>query len=372
MSDFLTYLAQAHHCRVDAIALELSPKATAARLAVILIEDGALPASGEIHDLWGALGPPAFLGRAPPPLSGHVAVVDSSAQFQDEKEPPATFRVLAIVPAYNEEDIIALTIADLVGQGLDVYLIDNWSSDRTIERAEPLMGRGLVGIERFPPDGPTATYDLGLLLRRVEQVAHRHRWAHWVMLHDADERRRSPWPGLSLRQAIWRVDKAGFSCIDHITLNFWPIDDVFDPQICDVEQHFRHFEFSTHPGHFHQRRAWKQTDAPASLATSAGHDVQFPSRRVYPYKFLLKHYPVRSQAHGERKVRRERIMRWNPEERARGWHRQYDDDPPYFLRSPQELILFDENTFWNGYLIQRLSGAGIFTEVPSWATPPCW
>jgi hypothetical protein len=35
------------------------------------------------------------------------------------------FRVLAIVPTYNEEDIIARTIEVLIQQGLDLYLIGN-------------------------------------------------------------------------------------------------------------------------------------------------------------------------------------------------------------------------------------------------------
>jgi len=367
MADFVTYLSQAHYGQDDS-----SPVRHTKKFTVLWIKDRAPSHSEDVRTFPSSHGPPAFMGLAPSPWPGSVAVFDDCALLANDDTPPAAFRILAIVPAYNEEDIIALTIADLIEQGLDVYLIDNWSSDQTVERAKPFLGRGLVGFERFPPDGPTATYNLGKLLQRVEQLAHEHRWASWAMLHDADERRRSPWSSLKLRDAIWRVDRSGFSCIDHVTLNFWPVDDTFDARHGDVEQHFRHFEFSDHPGHFHQRRTWKQTDIPVSLAPSAGHDVRFALRRVYPYKFLLKHYPVRSQAHGERKVLRDRIARWNPDERARGWHRQYDDERRYFLRDPGELLLFDETAFYRDYLIQRLSGAGVFTQVPPWATPPRW
>jgi hypothetical protein len=365
MADFAAYLAQAHYGQLASSVLHTPD------FALLWLDEPALSGPAELQSLSESRGPPAFLGQAPAPWPGVVAVFDDCALLIDDP-PPASFRLLAIVPAYNEEDIIALTIADLIGQGLDVYLIDNWSSDQTIERAKPFLGRGLIGFERFPPGGPTATYDLGKLLQRVEYIGHEQRWASWVMLHDADERRRSPWPGVRLREAIWHVDRAGFSCIDHVTLNFWPVDNEFGSRQGDVEQHFRYFEFSSHPGHFHQRRGWKQTAVPVSLAASAGHDVQFPSRRVYPYKFLLKHYPVRSQAHGEHKVLCDRIARWNPEERTRGWHRQYDDERQCFLRDPGELLLFDEHSFDRTYLIQRLSGAGIFTEVPPWATPPRW
>jgi hypothetical protein len=190
------------------------------------------------------------------------------------------------------------------------------------------------------------------------------------MLHDTDERRRSPWPGVSLRDALWRADQSGFSSIDHVTLNFWPTDNDFDSEHGNLEQHFSHFGFSDHPGHFHQRRARKQTGACIDLADNAGHDVA--SRRVYPYTFVLKHYPLRSQAHGERKVLRERAARWSSEERSRGRHARYERPVQSFLRDPRTLIRFDERSFWTRYLIERLSGVGIFAQPPSWATPPRW
>jgi hypothetical protein len=161
--------------------------------------------------------------------------------------------------------------------------------------------------------------------------------------------------------------------VDHVTLNFWPTDDSFDPSGPDLEDHFRHFEFSDHAGHFHQRRAWKQQRGErVALARSAGHDVEFPGRRVYPYKFLLKHYPLRSSAHGARKLL-DRRRRWNAEERSRGWHRQYDEvEPGGFIRDPSTLRRFDPATFDEDHLGERLSGVGVFEAPPPWATPPRW
>jgi hypothetical protein len=321
---------------------------------------------------------PAFLGYVrdagvSPGRATLLAVLDEDlAPATRIDAPPESFRVVAILPAYNEEDVIAQTLRDLFSQGVDVHLVDNWSTDETVERARPFMGHGLLGIERFPPDGPSRTYDLSMLLERVEEIAAGLPRASWVMLHDADERRRSPWPGTLLRDALWRVDRSGYSCVDHVTLNFWPTDDSFDPGGTDLEDHFRHFEFSDHPGHFHQRRAWKQCGERVALARSAGHDVEFPGRRVYPYKFLLKHYPLRSSAHGERKLL-DRRRRWNAEERSRGWHRQYDHvEADGFVRDPSTLRRFDPATFDEDHLGERLSGAGVFARPPAWATPPRW
>ena len=286
-------------------------------------------------------------------------------------EPPPSFRVVAIVPTYNEADVIEHTLRYLLQDGIGVYVLDNWSTDGTLELAAA-FGTQLAGLERFPPGGPAATYDLRRILGRVEQIAATLD-ADWVILHDADERRRSPWPDLGLRQALYMVERRGFTCVDHITLTFWPTAGapVYDGT-ADVEDVLTSFEFSDHPGHFHQRRAWKQVPRrPVDLASTAGHDVQFPGRCVFPYRFLLKHYPIRSQAHGERKVLAERRPRWNAAERAFGWHAQYDELST-FVRDPSELTLFEPTTFYAEWLIERLSGVGVFAEPPAWATPPVW
>jgi hypothetical protein len=175
---------------------------------------------------------------------------------------------------------------------------------------------------------------------------------------------------VGLRQALYHVDRAGFNCVDHVTLNFWPVDNHYDGTQ-DVESYFPYFEFSRHPGHFHQRRAWQNSGQRVGLAATAGHDVQLAGRRVYPFKFLLKHYPIRSQAHGERKVLHDRRARWNTEERSMGWHAQYDEIQT-FTRAAGELERFDSGTFYEQRLIERLSGLGVFASPPTWATPPVW
>jgi hypothetical protein len=315
----------------------------------------------------GGLGP-SFVGW-PPDVAGPIAVL-ARTSFVAPRQTPAAFQVVAIVPTYNEADLIAHTLGDLTTEGLGVYLLDNWSTDGTWE----IAGRfsGLVGRERFPPEGPSRTYDLRRIMTRVEELA----WsidADWCVLHDADERRRSPWPGVRLRDALYRVDRAGFTCVDHVTLNFWPTPGQAYDGTRDVEEALPRFAFSDHPGHFHQRRAWKRLDARVSLSPTAGHDVAFSGRRVYPFKFLLKHYPVRSQAHGEQKVLAERLPRWNAAERALGWHAQYDElSLRRFVRPTSELELFDPLGFSTRRLVERLSGVGVFREPPPWATPPFW
>jgi glycosyltransferase involved in cell wall biosynthesis len=283
---------------------------------------------------------------------------------------PHDFRVVAFVLTYNEADIISHTLQYLTAQEIEVYVIDNWSTDDTVERAREFMGKGLIGLERFPPEGPTEIYEWRQMLGRVEQLAEQIE-ADWFVLHDADERRHTPWRGVDLRAGLYQVDRSGFTCVDHVVVNFWPTGEEVHAER-DVEEQLRYFSLSDHPGHYHQRKAWKNGDCAVSLASSAGHDVRFPGRLVYPFKFLLKHYPIRSEEHGRRKVLGERVPRWNHQERALGWHRQYEDvvNAGTFLRDRATLEYFEETTFAERYLVQRLSGVGVFRERPTWATGP--
>jgi glycosyltransferase involved in cell wall biosynthesis len=272
---------------------------------------------------------------------------------------PADFRVVAIMTSYNEEDIIVPSIRRLVNQGIGVYLIDNWSTDATWDLAGALLGKGLLGREKYPATGPSRHFDLTSLLTRVERVAGTLD-ADWFIHHDVDEIRASPWPSLNLLEGLYKVDRAGFNAVDHTIIEFHPVNNDYVPG-ADFEDSFKYFEFSKQPAHMLKISTWKNLGQPVSLAASGGHQVLFEGRRTFPYKFLLKHYPVRSQAHGEKKIFRERKSRWNSAERAMGWHYQYDHivESHNFLCDASELRLFDEASFGANYLVQRLTGIGL-------------
>ena len=285
---------------------------------------------------------------------------------------PDDFKVIAVVIAYNEEDVIEGTIEDLVAQGAHAYVVDNWSTDRTYELAERHLGRGVVGIERSPVAGPPDYFDLKSLLVRLEELTQIVE-GDWFIKHDADEARRSPWPGVSLRDGLWRVQLAGYNCVDFTVLNFRPVDNSFVEGSSFVN-HFTHFEFGAKPGHFRQFKAWRNFGQPIDYARFGSHRIDFAGLRVYPYKFLLRHYPVRSQQHGERKIFDERQARFLPEARKRGWHTQYDsvERGQSFLTDPTELVHFDQESFMEQYLVERLTGVGITrdeTAPPSTSTP---
>jgi hypothetical protein len=251
-----------------------------------------------------------------------------------------SFRVVAIIAAFNEGDIISRVIGHLVENGIDVYLLDNHSTDGTVDQAKPWLGRGLLHIEMFPEEGPPGMFDWTAILSRKEKLAAELK-ADWFIHHDADEIREGPWPGLSLKDAIRWVDTLGFNCIDFCAFNFPPIDDGYrqgdDPR--------SYFTLCERVADFDivQVKCWK-AGTPVSLLPSGGHDVEFSGRRIFPIRFLLRHYPIRSQAHGMKKVFSERKARLIEREHAQGWHLQYDqiaDEKHCFLRKPDGLNSFD-------------------------------
>ena len=251
-------------------------------------------------------------------------------------------RITAIVAAFNEADIIQQTVGDLVQQGIAVHVIDDGSTDGTAQALEPLLASGLVRIERCPQPGRPGSageFSLARILGRKEQLA-RELDADWFVNHDADEFRESVWRHLNLRQGIELVDRLGYNAIDFAVLNFWPTHDKFDGKT-DIREVFEYFERGQEFNRV-QVRCWKKA-ADIDLQSSAGHDARFASRSVFPLRFVMRHFPIRGQAHGRRKVFEERKPRFADDERGRGWHVQYDglDEGHRFTRDPDTLERYD-------------------------------
>src|SRR5262249_42534939 len=178
---------------------------------------------------------------------------------------PTHVRVVAILAAYNEADVIGQVVADLIAQGVDVYLLDDGSTDGTVAAVEPLVGRGVLRIEPLTSARatPPESFDWERILRRKTDVA-REIDADWFIHHDADEFRESPWRGVALRDAIQRVDAAGYNAIDFASLDFWPTHDRFRAGD-DVRAAFTHYSERA-PHDRVQVRAWKNTGASVDLA----------------------------------------------------------------------------------------------------------
>ena len=277
---------------------------------------------------------------------------------------PPDFRVVAIMPVFNEADIIVPSLESLIQEGLDVYLLDNWSTDGTERLASRLLGRGLLEDRKVSGRWASTLYDLRSTLQEDCRDRPTRFEADWIVINDADEMRCSPWPGVTLRDAIYAVDQRGFNAIDYTNIIFEPTDDDFRDGAS--LGHFRHFRFGSGtlaPSENQQLeadgRTWSTSSNPAATKCASTGAGSFPS------SFFSSTTQFDRSDKASERVFRERKPRYSDEERALGWHVHYDQiqESESFLRDPATLIEFDEKRFSEEFLIERLSGIGSVPDL---------
>lgn len=274
---------------------------------------------------------------------------------------PDDFRVLAIIHCFNESDVIEDTINYLLGQEVDLYLIDNWSDDGTYEIIEKYVQKypDKIRCERFPSAGKNDFFDLFHQLERTEQIAGSEAYS-WFMHYDADEIHVSPWINTTLREAIYQIDRLGYNTIDNTVVDFKLTEDNKQSNIFFKDTYF---DYGHRAAHFIQRKTWKKSNA-VDLKSSGGHWARISQNRTFPLNILNKHYPFRSIEQAERKIFKDRRQRFEKEQRERGWHGQYNNIQSKLdvLNDPEKLLLWDEYSY-HRYYIPSFMTCGIRREV---------
>jgi len=253
-------------------------------------------------------------------------------------------RVIAFTYVYNELDILPWTLRRLLDQGVDAWVLDNWSTDGTWEWLMQETGRwqGRLNVERFPGDRAPQWFDLDQINGRIEQLSRQLGSRYdWRAIFGADEVLESPWPGVALPQALARASAAGATVVDWRTATFHPIDDGWTAD-ADPVQYFQHWT----PGRLVNERAWM---AAAVKLLDGGHRVTTEPHVIYGETFIIRHYPFRTQAQSERKVFVDRRPRYAPHNRRRGWHTHLDPIQPghRFIQDPAGLREYDPETFYS-------------------------
>lgn len=221
-------------------------------------------------------------------------------------------RLVAILATYNEERFIAGCLEHLFEQGVEVYLIDNSSTDRTVEIAERYLKRGLIGIEELPRAG---VFDLSAQLARKEQLVATLE-ADWFMHLDTDEIRLPPRSGRALAQAFAEVEEQGYNAVNFLEFAFVPTREAPDHDHPDFQRTMRWY-YPFLPTFPHRLNAWKRQPEGVNLVQSGGHKIRFPGLRMYPESFKMRHYPFLSVPHF---ISKYVDKSYDPAELQRGWH----------------------------------------------------
>lgn len=241
-------------------------------------------------------------------------------------------RIVAILASYNERRFIGGCLDHLREQGVEAYLIDNCSSDGTVEIAESHLGRGLIGIEELPRDG---FYDWRSLLRRKEELA-TELDADWFIHLDPDELRLPPRGCGTLAEAIEAVDREGYNAVNFLELTFVPTREAPDHDHPDFQRTLRTY-YAFCPKFPHKVTAWKATAAPApDIASTGGHQVGFPGLRMHPSSFPMKHYLFLSVPHAVEKYVQRRFAAAEVDSGWHGWRARIEEED---LRLPSAAEL---------------------------------
>lgn len=234
-------------------------------------------------------------------------------------------RPLAILAAFNEKDVIGEAVLDLIEQGCDVAILDNWSDDGSYEIVQTLKDKHperIIIHERFP-DKPAERVAWVDILAKKEELANNYP-GRWILHTDADEFRRSPFADKTLAEGLFIAQKFGANRVNFTVLNFRPVQDGPPPE-GEFRESYRYFELPDHGSYFAQNKAWIQTKERVDLTSTGGHVAEFHGANDFPLRFWLKHLPIRSQIHASRKISAERARRWSEKELQKGWHSHYND-----------------------------------------------
>lgn len=250
-------------------------------------------------------------------------------------------QIVAIFAVFNEERFMERSIQHLIQQGVNSYVIDNQSTDRTREIAKSFLGRGVIGVETFPRYG---VFELAKHLRRKEQL-HQELQADWYLHQDADQFRYAPNPYKSLAEGIAAADYSGYNAIDFDVFDFVPTskDENYDNGRFIEEMRYYYYFY---PWPMFQVKAWKNIGQTIDLATSGGHRVEFEGRKIFPQPFVQRHYLALSLNHAVEKYCK---RTFSEEELAMGWHgaRATIQPDEFFFPDRSMLKQLAENNTWD-------------------------
>src|SRR5436190_21255664 len=186
-------------------------------------------------------------------------------------------RVIALLATYNEERFIGPCIEHLASQGVGVYLIDNSSTDRTVEIAQRFTHAGLIGVETLPRTG---FYSWKPILERKEQLAASLE-ADWFMHVDADEMRLPPSSSRTLAEALADAQQQGYNAVNFLEYTFVPTREQPDHDHSRFQSTMRAY-YPFVPEFPNRLTAWQRQAQPVELSWSGGHKVRFAGLRMAP------------------------------------------------------------------------------------------
>lgn len=248
-------------------------------------------------------------------------------------------KIIAFIIVYNEEEMIAKCIKNTREQGLDVIVIDNGCTDRTIEIAKGL------GVPVF--EHKTEKYDVvAMITWAVSQV--KKIGCDWYTVKDVDEMFET-YDGRKVIEVVSEADDLGYNCMRFDMYEFWPtVDD--DLSITDFIERIQYYSYYKS----HRLSMIKNSSEILIINPHTSSGVLKES----PIKLILRHYKFINLEQGRRKVKSRLSRVCNPKTRGLQYRKFTNESKFYILEKEiyQRLNKFNgtwikERVFdgWRGY-----------------------
>jgi glycosyltransferase involved in cell wall biosynthesis len=258
---------------------------------------------------------------------------------------------------YNEADILEQVLAHLHEQGIMFVVLDGGSDDGSIEIAQNFRDKGLLEHRIVRRNSYAVREDLHCLIEMASNYS-----PDWILMNDADEFLELREQGRTLLETIIAEDQLGFNIIQFDNFEFCLTETDSRSSEPDIRKKLRFYTWSDD----FRYKAWRYYPG-ATDEENGGHYPVFPrgiKAKVSPRKLVMRHYRFRSPEQAVRRVFKERLPRYAPEERAIGSHHQYDhfeEDPQFFVLDSHMLSRYDGDYNWD--LTRR------FDWYPNWRYP---
>ena len=173
--------------------------------------------------------------------------------------------VCAIVAFRNERRYLPTLLQHLMDEGVDVYLIDNGSTDGSLEVVERYIGAPVICVKHMPYSG---AMDLASILDAkaavISELKH-----DWIIHQDFDEILQSKMADESLSELSLRATRSGVGLIDFDEFVFLPQEPA-GYEGGDYRRGVQYYFFQPWPFRFNRRF---RRSFFAGFGRAAGHSV---------------------------------------------------------------------------------------------------
>jgi len=204
-------------------------------------------------------------------------------------------KIVCMLPVFNTSDFIGEVIENILSHQLDLVILDNGSTDGTYEICKKYSNQNNVKLLQIKDDSMEwfrilkILYDMALLES-----------PDWVIRIDNDEIFESGIKGVSLRDAIIKVDSEGYNTIHFDWFEFFLTDDDNESKV-KVAERMKYYSWQND----FLYRAWKVVPGVAP-EFGWGQIPVFPKYqkyKIYPRKFVARHYRYRSIEQAKEKIK---------------------------------------------------------------------